>query len=58
MGAMTRTERLWRLKQESKARSPYTCPACSSGAIRPMFWPRLGLLWGCVVCGHIFSEAD
>ncbi len=34
---MTRTERLWRLKQESKARQPYTCPHCGSGALAPSF---------------------
>jgi len=55
---MSRSERLWRVKDESKARRPYCCPACSSGAIRPMFWPGLNLLWGCTNCRKIFCESD
>jgi ribosomal protein L37AE/L43A len=58
MAAMTRTERLWRLKQESKARSPYTCPHCGSGAIYPSFaWDRGGT-WICTVCRREFCEAS
>ena len=34
---MTRTERLWRLKAELKARSAWTCPHCGSGALVPVF---------------------
>jgi ribosomal protein L37AE/L43A len=72
MGAMTRTERLWRVKDESKARSPYTCPHCGSGALAlslvyyrypdgtPEEKRRLDRrgTWVCVVCRREFCEAN
>jgi hypothetical protein len=58
MAAMTRTERLWRLKQESKARRPYTCPYDGSGALCPSFTLDRRDTWVCVDCGREFTTAD
>lgn len=71
---MSRTERLWRLRAELRARMPYTCPRCSSGAICPSFSGRYRYpddtpedvprqpdrrgTWLCTDCGREFCEAD
>lgn len=55
---MTRAERLWRLKAEVKARSPYTCPHDGSGAIYPSFAPDRRRTWICTVCNREFTEAS
>jgi hypothetical protein len=57
---MSRGERLWRLKDESKVRSPYTCPHCGSGALCPSFASDRRGTWICraIGCGREFAEAD
>jgi hypothetical protein len=55
---MDAKERQWRFREAVRARMPYTCPRCSSGGVRPMFWPGLNLLWGCVACRAIFCESS
>lgn len=55
---MTVTERLWRIKAESKARQPYTCPHCGSGALCPTFTTDRRATWQCVECGREFTTTD
>jgi hypothetical protein len=58
MAVMPRSERLWRIKDESKARSPYTCPRDGSGAIYPSFASDRRGTWVCTVCRREFCESD
>lgn len=55
---MSRSERLWRVKARLRARQPYTCPYCGSGAL----WPTLAHdrrgTWICVSCRREFCPED
>jgi ribosomal protein L37AE/L43A len=55
---MKQSEFVWRLQAEVKARQPYTCSHCGSGALCPVFaWDRRGT-WQCVDCGRELCTAD
>lgn len=56
--AMGRRERLRRLKSEIKARQPYTCPHCGSGALLPSFATDRRATWICADCDREFCVAD
>lgn len=56
---MGRMERLWRLRAESKARTPYTCHHCGSGGPVPAF-VRGADVWICADwrCARWFVVRD
>ena len=47
-------ERLWRIKEASRARRPYTCPHCGSGALWPTLAADRRRTWICLDCRREF----